>query len=389
MKTNHKFIYIIEFLTLAYIIIYQFFILRYLKQYEEIITIIYFLIIAFIMFMKMGFYKDNNYLKRYSLRISLVCLLSCLIIIYAIGLITGYNSNALSLKPLNIIKNISPLIIITLTKEYIRYTIAKNNQDQKINLYIITILYIYLGILTNATYYNFTNMESIFRFTCVQALPLIADELLYSYLSYNTSIITTLVVKIPLVIYGYIFPIYPILSEYLKAMIGVILPFLLYVLVRRGVNYHLKGDLSTKKAQTILLLVPLLLIFVIMASLVSGLFRYKIIAIASGSMSGTYERGDAVIYYQFKKDSEKELEEGQIIAFRKENKIITHRIIDISEKNGRTIITTKGDANESLDGFEVYEEEVLGIVKYKIDYIGYPTVWTTEIFAKNKKEENS
>lgn len=332
----------------------------------------------------MGFYKDNNYLKRYSVRITITCLLSSLIFIYAIGLITGYYRNALSLAPLTVIKNISPIIILIISEEYLRYTIAKNSQNQKISLYIITILYISLGLMENIAYHTFTNLESIFRFTCVTAIPLIASEILYSYLDYNTSIITTLIIKISLSIYAYIFPIYPVLSEYLNALIGVILPFLLYILVRRGVNYHLKGDLSVKRTKNALLIIPLLIIFAIMGSLVSGLFRYKIIAIASGSMSGTYERGDAIIYYQFKKDSEKELQKGEIIAFRKENKIITHRIISITKKNGRTIITTKGDANESPDNFEVYEEEVLGIVKYKIDYIGYPTVWTSELFAKNK-----
>lgn len=384
MKENRKFIYIIEIITIIYILLYQFFIFKYLRYYEGIINTIYFAIIAFIIFIKMGFYKDNNYLKSYTNKIAIICLLSCLIIIYAIGLITGFNKSVFSLSPLSILKNITPIILLVIFQEYIRYIIAKNSQEKKLNIFIITILFIIINVITQINYYTITDLESIFRFTCVIAIPLIADEMLYSYISYNVSIIPSLIIKISLSIYAYIFPIYPVISEYLTAIIGVILPFLIYVLIRRGVNYNLKGDLSVRGIKNILLIVPLLIISLILASLISGLFRYKMIAIASNSMSGIYERGDAIIYYQFKNDSEKEYKVGEIIAFVKENKVITHRIVSISEQNGRKIITTKGDANESVDGFDVYEEEILGIVKYKIDYIGYPTVWISEAFAKDK-----
>lgn len=48
-----------------------------------------------------------------------------------------------------------------------------------------------------------------------------------------------------------------------------------------------------------------------------------------------------------------------------------------------TIYITKGDANENVDSFETEENKVLGIVKYRVKYIGYPTIWITEkIFNK-------
>ena len=76
---------------------------------------------------------------------------------------------------------------------------------------------------------------------------------------------------------------------------------------------------------------------------------------------------------------------GEILAFKKSNKVITHRIVNI-EKNNKYIIYTKGDANKNIDSWTVNEQEVLGIVKYRIKYLGYPTLWFNEIINGKEKE---
>ena len=94
-------------------------------------------------------------------------------------------------------------------------------------------------------------------------------------------------------------------------------------------------------------------------------------------MSPVYERGDAVIYEKIDPD---ELKIGDIIAFSKERLVITHRIVEIRQSNGT--FKTKGDANNSVDLYEVKPSEVLGKVEFKIRYIGYPTLWINDFFKK-------
>ena len=39
------------------------------------------------------------------------------------------------------------------------------------------------------------------------------------------------------------------------------------------------------------------------------------------------------------------------------------------------IYYTKGDANNNVDGIVIEEDMTIGVVKVKIPYIGWPTVW--------------
>ena len=119
-------------------------------------------------------------------------------------------------------------------------------------------------------------------------------------------------------------------------------------------------------------------ILIIIILLVSGVLKYKMIAIGSNSMLPTYERGDAVIYEKI--ENTNNLKIGEIVAFRKGDIVITHRIADIINSNGRLTFKTKGDNNNNVDYFDVPSSDILGKVEYRIQYIGYPTLWINEYF---------
>ena len=127
---------------------------------------------------------------------------------------------------------------------------------------------------------------------------------------------------------------------------------------------------------------PILAVLLVMIVLVSGFLKYKMIAVASGSMVPTYEKGDAVIYEKVNAD---QLQIGDILAFQKNDIIVTHRIVEI-RKNVRRVFITKGDANKSVDSYEVEASNVLGKVVFKVRYIGYPTVWINEFFKRGAIE---
>ena len=83
--------------------------------------------------------------------------------------------------------------------------------------------------------------------------------------------------------------------------------------------------------------------------------------------------GDVVIVDRyFKKNS---LEKGKIIAFKKDNIIMVHRIVKKVKLDNSFVYYTKGDANNNIDDFLINEKDIIGVVNFKIGYIGYPTVW--------------
>jgi signal peptidase len=108
------------------------------------------------------------------------------------------------------------------------------------------------------------------------------------------------------------------------------------------------------------------------------LFKSKPLVVLSGSMEPTYKVG-SIIYYKESKDFKK----GDVIVFQTSNDTnVTHRIEEI--ENGK--ITTKGDANETVDAQKITAEAVKGKVqKYSIPFVGYyinfinKNMWITSI----------
>jgi signal peptidase len=65
---------------------------------------------------------------------------------------------------------------------------------------------------------------------------------------------------------------------------------------------------------------------------------------------------------------------GDVITFGEDTRVAiptTHRIFSISEKNGDTYYTTKGDANNEPDPNEVNRRDVIGRVLVSVPYAGF------------------
>lgn len=95
-------------------------------------------------------------------------------------------------------------------------------------------------------------------------------------------------------------------------------------------------------------------------------------AIVSGSMAPTVEVGDVVV---FRPASLDDLAPDAVIRFGADAGTITHRIVDI-DAEGR--ITTRGDANGSVDRATVTIEGVEGLGVLVVPLVGYPIVWADQ-----------
>ena len=111
--------------------------------------------------------------------------------------------------------------------------------------------------------------------------------------------------------------------------------------------------------------------------LVSQQFYYNLIVVATPSMSGAINKGDAVIYEDYDKQT---IEIGDVIVFTKEKNKIVHRVMDIKKINGELRYFTKGDANDGMDSGYITDANIVGVINLKIKYIGYPTLWIRSLF---------
>ena len=86
------------------------------------------------------------------------------------------------------------------------------------------------------------------------------------------------------------------------------------------------------------------------------------IAIATNSMNPAYGRGDAIIYEKLKPE---EIEVGDILVFKKDNVIITHRVTKKWISNDIYHFNTKGDNNETIDRSPIKFNQIQGKEKEK------------------------
>lgn len=100
---------------------------------------------------------------------------------------------------------------------------------------------------------------------------------------------------------------------------------------------------------------------------VPSFFGWKPFIVLSGSMETQIHVGDLVIV---KETDTKELNKNDIIAFREDNIVITHRIVDVYNDSDGIKYITKGDNNNAEDKGCVTEGQVEGVFKCRIGGLG-------------------
>lgn len=94
---------------------------------------------------------------------------------------------------------------------------------------------------------------------------------------------------------------------------------------------------------------------------------YKPFIVLSGSMESQINIGDLVIV---KEVDTSEIKKNDIIAFRYDDIVITHRVVNVLKKDNKIRFKTKGDNNNTTDDFYVTEDSVEGMYVTKIDGLG-------------------
>ncbi len=90
---------------------------------------------------------------------------------------------------------------------------------------------------------------------------------------------------------------------------------------------------------------------------------YRPVIVLSGSMEPTFDAGDMILLEPAKDPDN--LQKDDIIAYLVGGKVTTHRIVQISELEGRKMYITKGDYNNIEDRIPVEPSQIQGVYNGK------------------------
>lgn len=104
---------------------------------------------------------------------------------------------------------------------------------------------------------------------------------------------------------------------------------------------------------------------------------YKFFVVLTGSMEKTLNIGDFIVTKEIKAE---ELKAEDIISFKEQNTVVTHRIVKTSKIGDEIEFTTKGDNNNVEDTNKVNSKDVEGKYIFKIPGIGkalsfFQSIW--------------
>lgn len=371
-------------LIFIYAIVYRLVIFKYALKYSETITAAFLMLLAFASILLLGYQKDKKTrVKQYVTRTTISIIIIFFLISYGLGFFVGFLRNAYSLAPSAIFDNIFAPIIIIISTEILRYIIISRNKDKKAVIIMTIILLTILELFITLKPVNYTDFAGLFKIVTATVLPIISKNIVIGYLDYHVGYKSSLVYRLIMDLYMYIMPIVPDLGDYLNSMIGIGLPFIIYIYSSRTITEYNNGIEKSYGKRTFRWFdIPAYLFLIILICLISGFFPYFMIGIGSESMTPTINKGDAVIVHKVSKP--KDLKKGDIIAFRLKNKTIIHRLVKIEKTGSNTYYRTKGDSNNSIDNINLTFNDIRGKVVLDIPYIAYPTIYLTEFLNGEK-----
>ena len=354
--------------------------------YLYIINPLFWITLAVFLKIAIGKSYQKSRIKKEVIQYILIAVIIYILTYMISGLFITFGNNPYFTTVKGFLINLWMFGTVIISKEYIRYRLINNvyENDKKEIAILVSLIYIIIEIGLNK-YIN-TKITLLFALKdiCQNLIPLIAKNVLYSYISMKSDWKPASIYELFTKLYLWLSPILPNAPWIMVAIIETTIPTILFFYIRyaNSKNSEIKSrqeieNVNPKNSIPLVVLVILVIWFTI------GVFPIKPIAVASGSMEKELYVGDVVIV---KKCNANDIVNGDIIQYQMKGYTVIHRVIEKKQKNGEYYFTTKGDNNPSEDKESVKEEQVLGKVIFKVKYLGYPAIWLN-ILQSNEQVE--
>lgn len=103
-----------------------------------------------------------------------------------------------------------------------------------------------------------------------------------------------------------------------------------------------------------------------------SVFGYQLKTVLSGSMEPGIQTGSVIAVKSVNEEERENLQKGDVITFIEENRLVTHRIVEVTHTDSHIQYLTKGDHNNAPDTNPVLAENVEAVYNgFTIPLLGY------------------
>ena len=323
--------------------------------------------------------KKRKLLSLYDKQVIIVMFIFAIIylgLFYIMGIYFGFTVSSVKLSLWSMWNYIVPLAVIVITSEIIRNVFLV--QKAKYVKPIVFISMVLIDMIIYAGIYDVTSLNGFLTVVGFILFASISCNLLYNYISIRFGNKSIIVYRLITILYIYFIPITPNVYLFFRSLFRMVYPYIIYLLLE---STYSKSNFATAykdKRKSIISISIIVAVMTFIIMLISCQFKYGVLVIGSGSMTGTIDKGDVVFFESYENQ---QIELGQVIIFLSGKTKVIHRVIDIKNVNGQIRYFTKGDANDKMDEGYVTKDNIFGVSLFKIKYIGYPTIWVKDIFS--------
>ena len=318
----------------------------------------------------------NDFKYRQTLKTVMICLLFYFILIYVGGLFTGFAKTIYSFGFTNLIYNIIPTLIYIVLMEFIRSIYINRSNNNKIIIVLSCIVFIIYDSFSKFYLYNLSVSDDLYEYIGLVILVSIARNIFLSILCSKSNVINCIIYRIITELYIFVVPIVPNFGPYINSVLEITLPLIIDLILMSPSKRILPSPNMTKRGRISSIVVVSILLLIILLN--SGLIKYQMFVIGSNSMNPYIYRGDVIIARRTNSKEIKQIKKGEILVFRYDKKIVSHRVYKIITRNNKLYFRTKGDNNDQVDDNLAKESDVIGTVSFRIKYIGLPSIWLRE-----------
>jgi len=353
------------------------------RMYNLAFRPIIYLMLASMIFIYMG--RDARPVRK-KFEANLIAALTVFlfgIIILVVSFLFGAGANVMTNNSSAVIRNLWEVGSIVILSEVIRIRLIKSADNINRNAIIIALTValafghmhgIRMLIHSNVAFLTIF-FESIFRPLVISAVA--------SFFAFRGTFLSSIIISFLFVMSPLLVPIVPNILPIVWVLIicglAFISAFILNIVVndnRRALRLREKRALKYMKKPIRGYIVITSIILVIFAFFI-GAFPVYPVVVLSNSMSGTFERGSIVLVTRVPYGRAFEMVgEGEIIHFSNRlGRPYVHRVVDFRfDESGERQYITQGDASDVIDAFPVAQEDVKGVVRAFMPFLGYPYI---------------